>query len=273
VIEDLAAGGALTDDDLLERYAFPVPSVAPVATVTSVGLEARPASEGPAGGWLRVNFVTSLDGSATADGLSGSLGGPDDLRVFDLLRRLADVVLVASGTVRSEGYGPMVLHDADVAWRRERGMPDHPVFAIVSGSLSLDPASRVFTEAPVRPIVLTGSAGSDADGWAARRAALAEVADVLDCGGSDGALDVAVARRALVARGFARIHCEGGPSLFGALVAGDLVDELCLSVSPQLEGGAGPRIVHGTSSGLRDMRLAHVLRAGDLLLLRSVRAR
>ncbi len=74
-------------------------------------------------------------------GPPASLGGDDDLRVFDLLRRTADVVLVAAGTVRDEEYGPMVLHDADVAWRRAHGMPDHPVFAIVTNSASMDASS------------------------------------------------------------------------------------------------------------------------------------
>ncbi len=115
----------LSDDDLLELYTASVP-------------------EGP---WLRVNFVATLDGSASASGRTASLGGDDDLRVFDLLRRTADVVLVAAGTVRDEEYGPMVLHDADVAWRRAHGMPDHPVFAIVTNSASMDASSRVFTEA------------------------------------------------------------------------------------------------------------------------------
>lgn len=235
----------LSDDDLLALYGADV----------------------PAGVWLRVNFVTTLDGSASASGTTGSLGGPDDLRVFDLLRRTADVVLVAAGTVRDEGYGPMVLHDADVAWRRAHGKPDHPVFAIVSGSLALDPASRVFTEAPVRPLVLTSAA-------AARGAdpALTAVADVVACG--TDAVDLLLLRQSLVSRGFQAIHCEGGPSFFGALVAADLVDELTLTVDPTLEGGAGPRITRGSAPDLRRMRPAHVLRGdGDVLLTRYVRAR
>ncbi|WP_242089529.1 pyrimidine reductase family protein [Curtobacterium sp. DN_7.5] len=235
----------LADDDLLELYRAGVP-------------------DGP---WLRVNFVTTLDGSASASGRTADLGGDDDLRVFDLLRRTADVVLVAAGTVRDEEYGPMVLHDADVAWRRAHGMPDHPVFAIVSGSASLEATSRVFTEAPVRPVVLTSGSGASSE----RGRALAEVADVVACG--DDSLDVTAAVRALVDRGLERIHCEGGPSFFGALIGADLVDELTLTVDPTLEGGEGPRIATASSPELRRMRPAHVLLGdGGVLLTRYVRA-
>jgi riboflavin biosynthesis pyrimidine reductase len=266
----------LSDDDLVALYsAAPAPAVgtvpgggsAPAADGPGVGLEARGGSDTSAAGWIRVNFVSTLDGAASAEGVTGSLGGPDDLRVFDLLRRITDVVLVAAGTVRDEGYGPMRLHDADVAWRREHGLPDHPVFAIVTGSLSLDPASSVFTDAPVRPLVLTSDAADPG-----RRSALAAVADVVSCG--EDSVDVRLVRDALVSRGLGRIHCEGGPSFLGSLVAADLVDELCLSVDPSLEGGEGPRIVRGSTPELRRMRLAHVLRGeGDLLLTRYVRSR
>ena len=71
----------LTDDDLVRIYAV------------------------PPGEHLRVNFVSSADGAVTLDGASGGLGGPGDQRVFQLLRDLADVILVAAGTVRNEGYG------------------------------------------------------------------------------------------------------------------------------------------------------------------------
>ena len=41
--------------------------------------------------------------------LSGGLGGAADHALFSTLRALADVVLVAAGTVRAEGYGPARL--------------------------------------------------------------------------------------------------------------------------------------------------------------------
>lgn len=216
-----------------------------------------------AGEVLRVNFVSSVDGAATRDGLSGGLGDDADRRYFELLRRVADVVVVGAGTVRAEGYGPLRVSDASAAWRAARGLPPHPVFAIVSGTLDLDPRSRIFTEAPVRPTVIT-TPGRDI-------AAFAELADVVECGaGSRIDADAAVA--ALRARGLTRILNEGGPSLFGALLAADLVDELCVTVSPTLEAGDARRIAHGQLPDPRGLELVHVLRSGSTLLLRYRRA-
>ncbi|KQR24799.1 hypothetical protein ASF79_04050 [Agreia sp. Leaf335] len=215
---------------------------------------------------LRVNFITSLDGSATVKGLSGGLGGPADKLVFDTLRRLSDVVLVGAGTVRSEGYGAMRLSDADVEWREARGLAAQPAFALVSGRLDLDPTSDVFAKAPVRPLVLTSASAP-----AGARTALGRVADVISCG--DDQVEPQRIVDTLVERGLTQILCEGGPSLFGTFIAADLVDELCLTVSPLLEGGAGIRISHGESDAARRMRLVHVLESDGLLLTRYARRR
>jgi riboflavin biosynthesis pyrimidine reductase len=216
---------------------------------------------------VRANFVASVDGSATAAGRTRDLGGPADLLVFDLLRRLSDVVVVGAGTVRDEGYGPMRLGDEAVAWRRGAGLPDHPVFAVVSGGLGLDPASGVFADAPVRPLVLTHD-----EAPLAARARLDEVADVVSCGRDR--VDPRLLVRALVERGLPQIHTEGGPALLGDLVAADVVDELCLTVSPNLEGGAGPRIVAARDAmALRGLALDHVLLSDDMLLTKWSRRR
>jgi riboflavin biosynthesis pyrimidine reductase len=221
-------------------------------------------SRGAASHWLRVNFVSSIDGAATVNGVSGGLGGDADHRVFDLLRTLCDVVLVGAGTVRKEGYGAMRLSDADSATRVARGLAPQPVFAIVSGSLDLDPASSVFSEAPVRPIVVTSGAVTPSS-------ALEQVADVLVCG--ETSVDPTVTLAALAERGLTRIHCEGGPSFFGSLLAADVVDELCLTLSPLLAGGASGRIVGGDLPAPRRMSLAGLLNSEDNLMLRYVRAR
>src|SRR5829696_8030169 len=61
----------------------------------------------PPGRVVRVNFIASLDGATTVAGRSKGLQSPGDLRVFRLLRALADGVLVGAGTAAAEGYGPM----------------------------------------------------------------------------------------------------------------------------------------------------------------------
>lgn len=215
--------------------------------------------------WLRVNFVSSIDGAATRQGLSGGLSDAADHRVFDILRRLCDVVLVGAGTVRAEDYGAMRVDEASQRARREAGMTAHPVFAIVSADLDLDPAGPIFREAPERPIVVT-TERSRRDA----REALAEVADVLVCG--EERVEPRRLVEGLVARGLARVHCEGGPHLFGDLIAADVVDELCLTVGATLEGGVASRISAGAAPLLPvGMRLAHVLRSADTLLLRYVK--
>ncbi|TFB86909.1 pyrimidine reductase family protein [Cryobacterium algoricola] len=213
---------------------------------------------------VRVNFIASLDGAATHDGLSGGLNNADDKLVFDTLRSLTDVILVGAGTVRAEGYGGIRLDAAAEAWRVAHGLPPQPRIAVVSGRLDLDAGHPLFTDAATRPIVIT-HAGSPAD----RRADLEAVADVLVSGAAS--IDLPLALRGLAARGLRQVLCEGGPSLFGALLAVDAVDELCLSLSPVLEAGTSGRIARSAETTSRPMRLGHVLTAGDMLFLRYTR--
>ncbi|MBC7443469.1 MAG: pyrimidine reductase family protein [Ramlibacter sp.] len=213
---------------------------------------------------LRVNFIASIDGAATHDGLSGGLNNDDDKLVFDTLRLLSDVIVVGAGTVRAEGYGGIRLEPADAAWRVARGLPAQLPVAIVSSRLDIDPGHPVFADAAVRPLVVT-QAASPAD----RRRDLAEVADILICG--EDAVDPHRMVAALAARGLTQVLCEGGPRLFGALIEADCVDELCLTLSPMLEAGATGRISRSGTATTRRMALLHVLTAGDMLFLRYAR--
>ena len=214
---------------------------------------------------LRVNFVASIDGAATDHGLSGGLSGKADKRVFDLLRTLSDVIVVGAGTVRAEGYGAMRLDPVSVRSRRANGLTDQPVFAIVSGKLDLDPESPAFTKAPVKALVVTVEASSRA-----KKEALSRVADVLVCG--ETKLDVDVMLDAFAERGLRQVLCEGGPMLFGTLLEADRVDELCLTISPLIEGGDAHRILAGTPEKARRMTLHHVLVSDGTLMLRYLRA-
>jgi riboflavin biosynthesis pyrimidine reductase len=71
-------------------------------------------------------------------------------------------------------------------------------------------------------------------------------------------------------RGMRALLCEGGPTLFGALLADDVVDELFLTLTPLITGDEDePNIVAGGRlAAPPEMELQWVLRAGDELFLR-----
>jgi riboflavin-specific deaminase-like protein len=214
---------------------------------------------------LRANFVASLDGAVTVNGKSAGLGGPGDKVIFDWLRTVCDALIVAAGTVRTENYDALRLSGPAREWRRAHGLPEFPLMVVVSGALDLDPGQLVFSDAPVRPLIVTHAAAP-----ADRRAALAPVADIITVG--ETSVDLPAAVRELHARGATQLLCEGGPHLLGAMIAADLVDELCLTLSPRLVGGHAGRIAAGPDGPPREMALQGMLTDGDMLFLRYARS-
>ncbi|MYX24077.1 dihydrofolate reductase family protein, partial [Streptomyces sp. SID8380] len=127
------------------RRLFPVTDPAPNATDADrewplaelAALYAYPEPL-PEAGVLRANMVTTLDGAAFHDGRSQGISGPGDMRVFGVLRALADVVVVGAGTARGERYRPAKAREAFAAARAERGQAPAAAIAVVSASLDLD---------------------------------------------------------------------------------------------------------------------------------------
>lgn len=214
--------------------------------------------------WLRANMIASLDGSAWWGGRAGPLGDERDRELLQLLRGLADVVLVGAGTVRVERYGPVRPRPEWDALRA--GRPPVPPLAVVSRALNLDFDAPIFTAASERTIVITTEAAPTSQ----RKAAEAR-ADVIVAGQDD--VNVRAAVDALIARGHTRLLSEGGPILLAQVAAAGLLDELCLTLSPVLLAGDAARILNG--SPLPEpgrYELAHVLTGAHHLFLRYVTA-
>ena len=175
----------------------------------------------PSAPWLRVNFVSTVDGAAQgADGLSTSINNAADKRVFDALRRRAHCLVVGAGTLRAEEYD----------------VPSLPL-VVVSRSADVPPTLRGAPKGRVLVATVAASAGL--------AAARQEVGDdnVLVLG--EEQLDLAGLKRALAERGWTEQLCEGGPSLFADLLAAGVVDELCCTVVPRLTAGDAVRITAG----------------------------
>ncbi len=215
----------------------------------------------PGGRSLRANFVVSLDGTVAVEGRSGGLGSPGDRRVFALLRALADGVLVGHGTAAAEGYGPVTAESRVGRLRAELGRPPTAPVAVVSRRASLDPRSRLVTDA-VSPTVLVTCASADAD----RRAALAAAgARVLVCGDDDVELPLALDR--LADLGIEQVLCEGGPALLHAALTAGVVDELDLSLAPTLVGAEARLLDAGLLAPAR-LELRQVLEEEGMLFTR-----
>ena len=215
--------------------------------------------------WVLSNMVCGLDGSTAIDGRVRELSSRADRELFIDLRSVADVVLVGAETARREHYGPPKLPEARRAQREGDGRPPVPRLAIVSRSLDLEGAERALQpgEGGERPIIVTCEA-SPAD----RRIELAEQAEVL-LAGTDR-VEPALALSELRRIGTDVVLCEGGPSLLGELLGAQLVDELCLTLSPVVGGDPLPVAVLPATAAVSRARLAHVLEADSDLFLRYV---
>ncbi len=192
--------------------------------------------EGPC---VRANMIASIDGAAGLPGRSGELGAAGDRALFALLRTAADVVVVGAHTALTEGYR----------------QPAGPALALVSRSLQIPTDYSPLTDP--RTVVLTCSAAPEQRRTALERAG----ATLVDCG-TDTVEPTAIAAEC-ARRGWPRILLEGGPRLLGAFVAADALDELCLSTSPVILGGAAARTVDVDEEWTRPMRCAHLLTDDD----------
>ena len=210
------------------------------------------------------NFVSTLDGvvsyavkgQASGSAISGT--DPADRFIMGLLRASADAILVGARTVHDTG--PQSLWTAESIYPDAKHLyadyrvnvlhkPQRPLLVIVSGSGKLDLRRAIFRMPEARTVVMTTPAGRDA----LTRAGAAELPSVqihaLDSGSRK--LDALAMLRLLQAQyGIRSLLHEGGPSLFGEFLTAQVVDELFLTLSPQIAGRMSdalrPALVQGT---------------------------
>lgn len=217
--------------------------------------------------WVRANMVTSADGAATIRGRSSGLSGESDRNLFAMLRTLCDVILVGAGTARAERYAAVRPEEL---WSdlRDDATPV-PAIAVVTRRVSLDLSTPLLSAAlpGARTIIITTEQAP-----AELRSEAAGRADVIVAG--DDTADLGFALDELTKRGYRRILAEGGPQLLGQLAADELLDELCLTISPLVASGAASRIAVGTSAvQTGKLVLQHVLEDQGYLFCRYTRRR
>jgi len=231
------------------------------------------------------NFVTTLDGVVSLN-VPGHAGGGDisgrdqhDRMVMGVLRAVADAVIVGAGTLRAASpqhlwtaeyiYPP--LTDAYKQLRAFLKKSDPPLNVIVSARGAVDLKKRVFQSGEVPVLIVTTKNAEhrvhqdDLPPWV-------QIAAIESAGPLD-------ARSIVEAVGHVRqcdaILVEGGPHLMADFLAQQCVDELFLTLAPQIAGrddlSERPGLVAGKSFAPKHPlwgTLIEVKRGGSHLFLR-----
>jgi riboflavin-specific deaminase-like protein len=213
---------------------------------------------------VRANMVQSVDGAGAFHGRTKQITDPADQELLKHLRGHSDAIMVGAATVQAEKYGPVRLSEETRTQRADAGYAELPPLVVVTARAMLPTDLPIFDPQGPRTIVATlETAATEAE-------RLREVADVVIVGEHEIEPERILA--VLHDRGLHRILCEGGPFLLSQLIEHDLIDDMCLTVSPYL-AGSQPTTPQPASAREQptQLRLRHVLTRNDLLYLRYSR--
>ena len=228
----------------------------------------------PVAGKPRVvaNFVSSLDGVVSLQSPGKAGGGPIsgddpmDRLVMALLRACADVVIEGAGTFRQAPGSLLLAEDLmpllSTSFRELRArlkISEFPLRVIVTEHGDLDFSAPLFRRDDGRVLVLTRPAGL----LRLHSSPFPSRVRVRSLHG-DGRLGAGEILAALSLEGPANlVLLEGGPQLMASFVAERELDELFLTLAPQVSGRDGehrrPGFVDGKAFTPSDLRWAHLL--------------
>lgn len=208
--------------------------------------------------YVIANFVSTLDG-VTSLGMPGRSSGSaisgqstHDHALMGLLRAAADAIIVGAGTLALDGAyvwtAERIFPPLAVAYRELRAAlakPRPPTTVIVDGRGAADLAARALHTTAVPALIVTTTAGLER----LRQRPLPMATSVVAAGASAplSASDVlaAVQRQ----RKCQIILVEGGATLLGSFLRAHAVDELFLTLAPQIAGREAPLQRPGLVSG------------------------
>jgi len=192
--------------------------------------------------FVSINMAMTVDGKiATANRAVTTFGSPRDHEHLLTLRATADAVMAGARTVDSAAIN---LGPGPARFRRLRvknGLKEYNLRIIVSGSGSLDLKAEIFKHRFSPIIILTTGRASRT-----KLGQLRAIADEVMVFGRHE-INFRAALHHLHRRWSVRhLLCEGGGELNDALFRSGLVDELHLTICPQIIGGRkAPTIADG----------------------------
>lgn len=198
--------------------------------------------------YLIGNFVSTLDGVAAltepGHGGGGEISGfhAQDRMLMGLLRAAADAVVVGAGTLRADPmhrwtatYIFPALAEAYDALRNALGKSGPPLNVIVTARGELDPTRPVFQSGEVPVLIVTTPRGAQQ----LDSRSLPEHVRVVTTHAADAVSARDVIEAITHTQDGKLILIEGGPRLMGDFLAERHLDELFLTLAPQVAGRDG----------------------------------
>ena len=200
-------------------------------------------SQNPKLPFLFVNLAMTADGKiATANRAVHSFGSARDLTHLYELRATADAVMCGARTVE---ISQSVLGTGGGKFRKQRlklGLAEFNLRVIVSGSGSISPQADIFKQRFSPIIVLTTRRAS-----AKKLAQLRTLADEVKICGNREIHFPDTLRWLREKWRVTKLLCEGGGELNETLFRAGLVDEIHLTICPEIFGGrCAPTIADGS---------------------------
>ena len=209
--------------------------------------------------FVMATFAMTLDGKITTRTFSPvDFTSREDKQHLLRQRALGDAVLIGHSTLKHDNVR-LGLPQAELREARiKRGQTPYPLRVIVSNEGQIDPHSNIF-QTDISPILIFSTARMPRN----YRAGLMQKA-TLHLSKSRHVDLAEMLHRLRTEYKVRTVACEGGATLFRALLEHDLVDQLNLTIAPLLFGGANAPTLTGLSKdflpssvhcSLKEMRL------------------
>ena len=192
--------------------------------------------------FVAVTFAMTVDGKITTKNFTPiDFTSREDKLHLLRQRALGDAVLIGHSTLKHDnvrlGLPYAELREARV----DRGQTPYPLRVIISNEGRIDSRLKIF-QSDISPIVIFSTVRMPARYQKLlRQKATLHLSDA-------AAVDLGwMLQQLRTEYGIRSVACEGGATLFRALLEEDLVDQLNLTIAPYMFGGAGAPTLTGLS--------------------------
>lgn len=207
-----------------------------------------PASTDARRPYISSNFVMGLDGKTSFRELKGRTDGftvsrsREDRWLMDFLRAHHDAQVIGASTLREElnpegrGWDYGIEEKELRIYRQDTLGLGRQKVLVLSGSGNIDLTLRLFSSPRVEPWIITARAGHEHLRSQLKRLGREGTITIISAGEGTQVDLVAAAQVLRQEHGIRTLLCEGGPTLYGAFLKNQLIDEDFRTISLQVLG-------------------------------------